>query len=198
MLPISALALGIAGHQAVRRREIDSKQVQILLILVACHVAVTLLLWDSERLPKGLFVATTAAIKVDLGFLIGLFSSIGLYRVFFHRCRHFPGPLGARLSKFWALIQAAETVQWNEKVRELHSVYGDFVRIGPREISINRPSAIQALYGPPSVLKKAPWYAQLSNDPDKCSVNATRDVEDHRRRRRAWDRGLGSKGESQT
>lgn len=46
------------------------------------------------------------------------------------------------------------------------------------------------------MLLKAPWYAQLSNDADKCSVNATRDVDDHRRRRRAWDRGLGAKGET--
>lgn len=192
----------------------DSEQMIILRIFFVANAVLAGVDWYFVSVDPSLLSAISLILSIDTSFLAGLFGSIFVYRVVFHRLRHFPGPFGAKVSKFWALKQAAETVQWNEKVRELHRKYGDFVRTGmchvlslseppaaklkppgPREISINRPSAIQVLYGPPSVLRKAPWYAQLSNDPRKCSINATRDPEDHRRRRRTWDRGLGAKCE---
>ena len=68
------------------------------------------------------------------------------------------------------------------------------IEIGPREISINRYSAIQIVYGPPSTLHKSTWYSQVSDDAKKCSLNDIRDLELHRLRRRAWDRGFSGKG----
>ncbi|KAF9639897.1 hypothetical protein BFW01_g11703 [Lasiodiplodia theobromae] len=88
---------------------------------------------------------------------------------------------------------ACKNTQLSDEVEKLHKQYGDFVRIGPREISVNRPAAVQLVHGPPSSCKKSPWYAQVTNDVTKCSLNSVRVSEVHRQRRRAWDRSLGVK-----
>jgi hypothetical protein len=66
---------------------------------------------------------------------------------------------------------------------------------GPREISINRASAVQAINGAQTECRKSTWYSQVSDDVRKISLNSSRDLDDHKRRKRAWDRGLsGVKG----
>lgn len=67
---------------------------------------------------------------------------------------------------------------------------------GPREISINRPSAIRPIYEPPTQTTRSPWYAQVSNDVTKISLNSTRVHKVHKQRKKGWERGLGSRGES--
>lgn len=66
--------------------------------------------------------------------------------------------------------------------------------IGPREVSVVRKSAVSLIFGPQSKCSKSTWYAQASTDPKSCSIHHTRDVDDHRKRRKAWDRGLSVKG----
>lgn len=68
--------------------------------------------------------------------------------------------------------------------------------IGPREICIVRKSAVPQIYGPQSQCLKTTWYAQVSPNPKKCSIHMTRDFDDHRKRRKAWDRGFSIKGMS--
>ncbi|KAJ5629814.1 hypothetical protein N7528_003471 [Penicillium herquei] len=75
----------------------------------------------------------------------------------------------------------------------MHEKYGDFVRTGPREISINRASAVGTVYGSQSPCTKSPWYSHVSDDKTKTSLNSTRDPDVHRRRRKAWDRGFSIK-----
>lgn len=67
--------------------------------------------------------------------------------------------------------------------------------VGPRELAIFRSSAVNAIYGSTSKCQRPPQYDNPSNDPAKSSILGTRNVEIHRRRKRAWDRGLGAKGE---
>lgn len=67
-------------------------------------------------------------------------------------------------------------------------------RVGPRELCIVRKSAIPAIYGSQSECLKSTWYGQVSKDCKKCSIHMTRDFDDHKRRRRAWDRGFSIKG----
>ena len=59
-----------------------------------------------------------------------LLASISIYRLLFHRCRRFPGPFAARLSKFYAASLAAKDVQYYKELEKLHHLYGDFVRTG--------------------------------------------------------------------
>ncbi|KAE8828236.1 hypothetical protein PTNB85_07423 [Pyrenophora teres f. teres] len=61
-----------------------------------------------------------------------LLASISIYRLLFHRCRRFPGPFAARLSKFYAASLAAKDVQYYKELAKLHHLYGDFVRTDSR------------------------------------------------------------------
>jgi hypothetical protein len=71
---------------------------------------------------------TTVAV-VSGAFLGGLFTSMTIYRIFFHPLRNFPGPLGARVTKFWHSSKLAK--RDNYKLYErLLKAYGPFVRIG--------------------------------------------------------------------
>ncbi|KAF2793406.1 cytochrome P450 [Melanomma pulvis-pyrius CBS 109.77] len=126
-------------------------------------------------------------------FNAGVLTSIAVYRLIFHRCRKFPGPLGAKLTRFYAANLSAKNVQYYKELAKMHSQYGDFVRTGPREISVLRKSAVPLLYGPNSECLKSTWYGQTGNDPKKCSIHMTRDFNDHRLRRRAWDKGFSIK-----
>ncbi|KAL5398048.1 hypothetical protein PMIN06_005494 [Paraphaeosphaeria minitans] len=126
-------------------------------------------------------------------FNTALLGSIGIYRLLFHRLRKFPGPIGAKITKFHAATLAAKDVQYYKELAKMHAQYGDIVRTGPRELSVLRPAAVPILYGPNSETRKSTWYGQTGNDPKKCSIHMTRDFEQHRVRRRAWDRGFSIK-----
>ncbi|KAL2004524.1 hypothetical protein VTN00DRAFT_3409 [Thermoascus crustaceus] len=132
----------------------------------------------------------TRVLVLGVSFNSGLVLSISVYRLFFHRLRHFPGPLWAKLSRFYDAALAAKNVQYHVEVAKMHENYGDFIRTGPREICIVRKSAIPLIYGPQSKCLKSSWYTQVSTDHTKCSIHMTRDFDDHRRRRKAWDRAL--------
>lgn len=63
-------------------------------------------------------------------FNIGLLTSVGIHRLVFHRCRKFPGPLGAKLTRFYAAKLSAKDVQYYKELAKMHRKYGDFVRTG--------------------------------------------------------------------
>lgn len=65
--------------------------------------------------------------------------------------------------------------------------------VGPREITVFRASAVNIIHGPQTACRKSSWYSQVSDDVTKCSLNSSRDFEDHKRRRRAWDQGFSVK-----
>ncbi|KAK7966264.1 uncharacterized protein PG986_000541 [Apiospora aurea] len=82
-------------------------------------------------------------------------------------------------------------MQYHLHIPKLQERYGDFIRTGPREVTVIRASAVDLIYGPSSKCTKATWYDQNSGDPDKVGIENVRDKEKHRIRRRAWDRGMG-------
>lgn len=63
------------------------------------------------------------------GYLFTLFSSICIYRLFFHRLSHFPGPLCARITKVWHMWKA-RACKNHLVLQGLRQRYGDFVRTG--------------------------------------------------------------------
>jgi hypothetical protein len=63
-------------------------------------------------------------------FNIGVLGSIAFYRLLLHRCKKFPGPLAAKLTRFYAARLSAKNVQYYKELANLHGQYGDFVRTG--------------------------------------------------------------------
>jgi hypothetical protein len=156
---------------------------------------------------------------VSNAYNIGVAVSILTYRAFFHPLNRFPGPFMAKLSRFYAMRSAAKSVKAFEDTQKLHEKFGDIVGVGeyrqaflhqsaqlapcpdlsaiisgPRELSINRASAISVIYETPTRTTRSPWYAQVSNDVTKISLNSTRVLKVHKLRKKVWERGLGFRG----
>jgi hypothetical protein len=91
--------LGLSLHQVVRNLEVDSRGWEMVFAYFG-----TLMLLFVGFAAKTSLSATSALLHTCLAssaFLVGLYGSILVYRAFFHRLHHFPGPFAARLSKLY-------------------------------------------------------------------------------------------------
>lgn len=205
--------LGVFGTLAgvllafkTRSGEIEKHLLRLFGIFTLAHIALVTL--APALLPT---TSSTSDIVLRVLFLdgalfTGLFGNILVYRLFFHRLRNVPGPIAARVSRHYAAYHTVKDAQMHYTIQRLHRQYGDVVRIGildppqpyfkpsqltlligPREVSVCRASAIQAIYGPPSRCIKGPWYDQVTHENDKKALFAIRDLKVHSKRRRQWD-----------
>jgi hypothetical protein len=69
-----------------------------------------------------------AAVPASI-YLLGLFLSIGVYRLFFHRLRAFPGSRLASLSKLWH-VWICRTSKGHRVLQSWRQQYGSIVRTG--------------------------------------------------------------------
>ncbi|KAM0075253.1 hypothetical protein ACKRZS_012707 [Fusarium odoratissimum] len=122
--------------------------------------------------------------------ILGLLTSILCYRMIFHPLNKFPGPLRARISNFYPTYLTTKNAHLYEEVEQLHQKYGDFVRLGPTQLSIIHPKAIDAIYSAKSPCTKGPFYNILH---PRVSLHMIRDHKEHSNRRKIWDRALSSK-----
>lgn len=127
MFAIPLLA-GVAVHLAVRPFEVDQYTSKFIFAYFVSFTALVTKLHSHGGLSLAESVLETAFIAA--GFNTGLFGSILVYRAFFHRLHRFPGPLYARLTRFYAMKIAALTLQAHLATENVHDQYGDFVRVG--------------------------------------------------------------------
>ncbi len=66
-------------------------------------------------------------------YLGALWTSMIIYRAFFHRLNHFPGPPLAKTSKLYHCFKLSKMDNFR-KLTRWHEEYGDFVRIGTQSI----------------------------------------------------------------
>lgn len=126
-------------------------------------------------------------------YLSTLATSVVIYRAFFHRLRKFPGPFTARITKFDTISRVLPDYQLYKVVEGFHKKYNtDVVRTGPRELSIATADAIPLIYGPMSKCRKGVWYSGAYHI-EGASLHTTRSHQDHRERRKAWDRAFNAK-----
>lgn len=62
--------------------------------------------------------------------VLGVYSSMLVYRGALHRLNKFPGPFLARLSNFYVTFLSAKNFRLYEETQKLHQQYGDYLRIG--------------------------------------------------------------------
>ncbi|KAJ5950555.1 Cytochrome P450 [Penicillium vulpinum] len=180
------IAAGISLHLLVLRHgEWDFALPPIIVNLVGVCVplmAIGALLFHNRI---DVFWAGLSTISLRILRVTGsLCMSILVYRWQFHRLRRFPGPLGSRLSTAYIMWKSGTSRNAFEMVADYHEQYGDFVRVGPAELSVKHPDAIAAIHSSKSSCIKSPWYDILQ--PHR-SVFGTRDRAEHQRRRRVWD-----------
>ncbi|KAL3429833.1 cytochrome P450 [Aspergillus tetrazonus] len=126
-------------------------------------------------------------------YLIGLFGSITIYRIFFHRARNFPGPRLAAISKLWSVCRCLD-YRNHEFLESLHQRYGSFVRSGPAEVTVFHPAAWEALDGPDNLNTRSDWYDLIH---PRVSPILSRTSKDHIERRRPWSKALSTKAITQ-
>ncbi|CAF3556877.1 unnamed protein product [Fusarium graminearum] len=209
---ISALAGVLSHHIVFRPYEIDGNAWDLVFAYIGLSIA--LCIAYAQIAGLGLFASLCRTLLVATTYNVSLTASILVYRAFFHRLRSFPGPFMAKLSRFYSLLKVAKTTRGCENIQRLHEEYGDIVRTatpamaahgiralakglipatGPRELSINLPSAIPLIYGWSAKTKKSPWYSQVSRKTAEISLNSTRDPKAHKQRKVPWEEALGFK-----
>ena len=149
--------------------------------------------------------AAAYSFAIEWSFVISLWTSMLVYRIFFHPLKKFPGPLMAKPSKLWHSIQASK-LRWYKDAWDLHAQYGEYVRTGmsdsvwtfqqltppgPNEVSIADPDSIDLIHGARTSCKKSAWY---DLDYPHKSLQSSRDKAEHDKRRRvAWERAFSAK-----
>ncbi|OAT13985.1 high nitrogen upregulated cytochrome P450 monooxygenase 1, variant 1 [Blastomyces gilchristii SLH14081] len=186
----AGIALGILSHLLLFKHGEWDRYAPTLVLFYAFAMSVlspvvVFILMELSMLSTLLLVST-----FWISYMTGLFGSIGLYRGWLHRLTQFPGPVAWKLSSFGSIKASVGEFKFPVKVQQLHETYGDFVRIRPREISINHVDAVRDIHGPGTTCVKGPFYDITY--PFR-SLQMLRDKGAHSRRRRIWDRGLGIK-----
>lgn len=121
--------LGILSHLLILTSEIDSAVGSLLIggFLTWAGLATSFL----KLLGVDSIVAITKSSLACLSFLVGLGASTVIYRLFFHRLRHFPGRWGAKISRFYTVWTIKLTgFKYHHELEKLHAEFGDFVRTG--------------------------------------------------------------------
>ncbi|EUC44426.1 hypothetical protein COCMIDRAFT_98257 [Bipolaris oryzae ATCC 44560] len=160
------------------------RYLQLLLLVLMTYVSFTTLTYSLD-----VGANLKDALALIFIYLAGLYTSLVTYRLFFSPLRHFPGPLGSRISNLYLSLHLTR-LNAHEKLLSLHETYGSFVRVGSSDLSITHPKAVQAIYGHQSQCSKADWYDLTL---PMVSMQTTRNRSLHDQRRRIWSQAFGEK-----
>ncbi|KAL0253146.1 hypothetical protein SLS55_010599 [Diplodia seriata] len=190
-LPLASAVLGSAFYLSVFNLRLDDYGWRLLgLWNLTLSLLFLWLIRSYDFLTTTRLVLTFAAT-----FLFGFFGSTAVYRLFFSPLRKFKGPWQGVLTSFYRLHAAVKSdARMFRKIDSLHKQYGDYVRIGARELSILNPSAIPLLYGAKAQCRRGTWYHYSPEAEEDRQVLLITDPALHSWRRRILDRGFSSKG----
>ncbi|KAF7310129.1 hypothetical protein MIND_00386300 [Mycena indigotica] len=176
----SAIA-GLANHLYFKNNEPSTAHYPLLALLVQPIGLVAL----CSTITLSNWLLSTAI------FFGVLSSSIVAYRLSpWHPLASIPGPTLAKASKLWSVyIQLSG--RKHRILKELHDQYGDFVRIGPNDVSCCNADAIKTVYGSGGFNKG--HYYEPYTDPalNERNLFNMRDGA-HANRRKLWNRGLST------
>ncbi|KAI1172957.1 cytochrome P450 monooxygenase-like protein [Nemania sp. FL0916] len=158
--------------------------------IIVSHLAVGgVVLYYLSRLGDSTAEAIGRLSVLALAYLGGLFSSMTIYRLYFHRLSSFHGPKLAAVSKFWHVwhIRDSSNYLFQQKILK---EYGTIVRTGPNEITVFHPAAFELLDGFGNDTTRDIWYDIVR---PRTSAIFTRDKAEHKEGRKFWAQGLSNK-----
>lgn len=124
----SAGLLGILFHQLIRNVEFELYMYHFIALSLSSFLGLIYAFAHTEG--RSLSDAFLQATVFATSFNAAVLTSIAVYRLRFHRCHKFPGPLPAKISRFYAAYLSAKDVQYFKELAKVHAQYGDFVRTG--------------------------------------------------------------------
>ncbi|KAK4455098.1 Tryprostatin B 6-hydroxylase [Podospora aff. communis PSN243] len=165
--------------------------------IFVAHTSIYTVLAVAAGFQNGFLSGFTTATAIFASYLVGLFSSIIIYRIFFHRLRRFPGPLFAKMTKLYS--------PWTNRNDKMHleqnklfDIYGDIVRVGPNDLAILSTDALPTLHSSKSKCTKrhAGIYSVVhyNGTPNLDSIT---DREEHRWRRQVWERAMTTSAQAE-
>lgn len=125
-LNLLAATSGVLTHIAIfRRGEWDVASPSVFVFYSTVFAAAALLSYSN-------FVSAplSAIVQMAGSHVAALYSSMLVYRAFFHRLSKYPGPFLARLTNFYITALSVKRLHLFKEVQQLHQQYGDFVRLG--------------------------------------------------------------------
>ena len=72
----------------------------------------------------------------------------------YRRLQSIPGPLLASFTDLWRAYHQ-NVGNWTNTLRQLHEIYGPFVRLGPNTVSVIDAAAVSTIYSMHGEFKKA-------------------------------------------
>ncbi|KAI3343256.1 cytochrome P450 monooxygenase-like protein [Ustulina deusta] len=186
-LPILAVAAGVVVHHGLfRHGEWHLHGPHIIASHVVLGAAAAYYLSYFDDAPT--HVLRRLAV-LAVAYLSGLFSSMTIYRLYFHRLSSFRGPRLAAVTKLWHVWHVSDSTNYlfQEKI---YTKYGTIVRTGPNEITIFHPAAFELLDGFGNETTRDVWYDIVR---PRTSAIFTRDKLEHKVGRKFWAQGLSSK-----
>ncbi|KAI0427569.1 cytochrome P450 [Xylaria sp. FL1042] len=187
LVPLGAALLGILSHLAFFIRGEWHMRVPAL---IASYSIFTIFLLYAEYSVVGDFSTSIKVVRDSiLSYAGSLFTSIIIYRRYFHRLRAFPGPPFASITKFWHLWKSFGGKN-HLLIEQLSRRYGSIIRTGPEELTIIDAAIPHIIDSSKSQFTKATFYDVVL---PMVAINTTRNADDHDSRRRIWNKGFSSK-----
>lgn len=124
----ASVFLGVLTHLAIQPLEVEKYGWRVcgLYAVINGTVLYNYIALGDMSVLAGIF----RTVIVASGFLIGLVSSMVVYRGFFHRLCRFPGPFLASITKAYTVGMAVKNIQQHLDYSRIHAQYGDIVRVG--------------------------------------------------------------------
>ncbi|KAF8150653.1 cytochrome P450 [Crassisporium funariophilum] len=186
LLAVAGAALAV--HLIFKRTETHEPAWLVILVLAVPAALTALYMPHASNILY-------AVLNVFSVYWLTLLTSIVVYRVSpWHPLAKYPGPLICKVSKFYLAFLSLVGKQ-HIFYANLHQKYGEVVRIGPNELSICDPDAVQPMIGP-NGLPKGPlpivWDGRVPEQERVKPLIAIRDKQEHTRRRRPWTRAFST------
>ncbi|KAL5527795.1 hypothetical protein ACEPAG_6596 [Sanghuangporus baumii] len=190
-----ALTVTVLGalvvHQIYKKFEIDPSRLGLTALLLGGvpSLSTLLLIRLEDQITAGsIILSVLTAFGVYYATLVG---AVVFYRIGpFHPLAGYPGPMLPRVSKVYGLMKMAsgKNHEWHKK---MHEKYGPCVRVGPNELSIVDGDILTSVFGS-NGLPKGPMWDARRNPHGVRSLIAIRDMQEHSRRRKAWNRAFST------
>lgn len=127
---IGSALLGVLFHMSIQAVEFEKFMFHFLAALPVMAIVMSTsfsvlghLTWTQSFMKSAI---------IEIVFNLSCLLSTGIYRLLFHRCGRFPGPVGAKLSRFWTSYTSSKNFQYHMELEKMQAKYGDFVRTGMR------------------------------------------------------------------
>ncbi|KAL8913295.1 MAG: hypothetical protein Q9171_001859 [Xanthocarpia ochracea] len=123
--------------------------------------------------------------------MVGWFTILSMYRLFFHPLSECAGPnLAAMTGWYETVFDCLRGGMFSKRIDELHKQYGNVVRINPWELHIRDPTFFDHFYTSSSKIDKDPWYYNFAGI--FGSTFATSSASIHRLRRAAISKAFAT------